>query len=38
MKRRVEVYTREGDYIDIGQAYFGGSTVPLTVKSLAFPA
>ena len=33
-----EVETRDGDYIDIGQAYFGGEIVPLTVKSLAFPA
>ena len=33
-----EVVTRDGDYIDIGQAYFGGAIVPLTVKSLAFPA
>jgi len=32
-----EVYTRDGDYIDIGQPYFGGAIVPLTVKSLAFP-
>ena len=33
-----EVHTRDGDYIDIGQAYFGGAIVPLTVKSLAFPS
>ena len=33
-----EVDTRDGDYIDIGQPYFGGEIVPLTVKSLAFPA
>ena len=33
-----EVRTRDGDYIDIGQAYFGGAIVPLTVKSLAFPS
>ncbi len=33
-----EVITHDGDYIDIGQAYFGGEIVPLTVKSLAFPS
>lgn len=33
-----EVETREGDYMDIGSSYFGGEIVPLTVKSLAFPA
>jgi ethanolamine utilization protein EutA len=33
-----EVVTREGDYIDIGESYFGGEIVPLTVKSLAFPS
>ena len=33
-----EVTTREGDYIDIGQGFFGGDVVPLTIKSLAFPA
>lgn len=33
-----EVETREGDYVDIGNSYFGGEIVPLTVKSLAFPA
>lgn len=33
-----EVETREGDYVDIGEAFFGGEIVPLTVKSLAFPA
>lgn len=33
-----EVNVREGDYIDIGQGLFGGEVVPLTVKSLAFPA
>ena len=32
-----EVYTRDGDYIDIGKSFFGGEIVPLTVKSLAFP-
>lgn len=33
-----EVEIREGDYVDIGNSYFGGEIVPLTVKSLAFPA
>lgn len=33
-----EVRAREGDYIDIGQSFFGGEVVPLTIKSLAFPA
>ncbi|AKH19503.1 ethanolamine ammonia-lyase reactivating factor EutA [Sedimenticola thiotaurini] len=33
-----EVRTGEGDYIDIGQSFFGGEVVPLTIKSLAFPA
>jgi ethanolamine utilization protein EutA len=32
-----EVHTREGDYLDIGKSYFGGGTIPITVKSLAFP-
>ena len=32
-----EVVTQDGDYIDIGRAYFGGAIVPLTIKSLAFP-
>lgn len=33
-----EVQTREWDYIDIGKSMFGNTVVPLTVKSLAFPA
>ena len=33
-----EVETREGDFVDIGEPFFGGEIVPLTVKSLAFPA
>lgn len=33
-----EVETRDGDYIDVGKPFFGGSIVPLTVKSLAFPS
>jgi ethanolamine utilization protein EutA len=33
-----EVEVHEGDYVDIGNSYFGGEIVPLTVKSLAFPA
>lgn len=33
-----EVEVHEGDYVDIGTSYFGGEIVPLTVKSLAFPA
>jgi len=32
-----EIQIREWDYIDIGKALFGGSVVPVTVKSLAFP-
>jgi len=32
-----EVRTREGDYLDIGRSVFNGGTIPLTVKSLAFP-
>lgn len=33
-----EVHTAEGDYLDIGTSLFNGQVVPLTVKSLAFPA
>ncbi|CDV65709.1 putative ethanolamine utilization protein EutA [Salmonella enterica subsp. enterica serovar Paratyphi A] len=33
-----EVVARAGDYIDIGTPLFGGSVVPVTVKSLAFPS
>ncbi|MGD9899563.1 MAG: ethanolamine ammonia-lyase reactivating factor EutA [Calditrichaceae bacterium] len=33
-----EVNLKEGDYVDIGKSYFGGEIVPLTIKSLAFPA
>ncbi len=33
-----EVRAREGDFIDIGESFFGGEIVPLTIKSLAFPA
>lgn len=33
-----EVKTQSGDYIDIGQPFFNGSTIPLTIKSLAFPS
>ncbi len=33
-----EVRVREGDYIDIGRSFFGGEVLPLTIKSLAFPA
>ena len=32
-----EVHTRSGDYLDIGKSYFNGGTIPITVKSLAFP-
>ena len=32
-----EVHTRAGDYLDIGKSYFSGGTIPITVKSLAFP-
>ena len=32
-----EVHTRPGDYLDIGKSYFNGGTIPVTVKSLAFP-
>jgi ethanolamine utilization protein EutA len=32
-----EVHTRAGDYLDIGKSYFAGGTIPITVKSLAFP-
>jgi len=32
-----EVFTRAGDYLDIGKSYFNGGTIPVTVKSLAFP-
>lgn len=31
-----EVVTRPGDYLDIGKSSFGGGTIPVTVKSLAF--
>lgn len=33
-----EVCAGEGDFIDIGQSFFGGEVVPLTIKSLAFPS
>ncbi len=33
-----EVRAVAGDYIDIGESFFGGEVVPLTIKSLAFPA
>lgn len=32
-----EVDLREWDYIDMGKSYFGGSVVPITIKSLVFP-
>lgn len=32
-----EVHTRAGDYLDIGKSAFNGGTIPVTVKSLAFP-
>lgn len=32
-----EVHTCEGDYLDIGNSFFNGGTIPITVKSLAFP-
>lgn len=32
-----EVHTRTGDYLDIGKSHFSGGTIPITVKSLAFP-
>ncbi len=32
-----EVFTRAGDYLDIGNSCFSGGTIPVTVKSLAFP-
>ena len=32
-----EVDTQEGDYLDIGNSYYEGGTLPITVKSLAFP-
>ncbi len=32
-----EVHTRPGDYLDIGKSHFNGGTIPITVKSLAFP-
>ena len=31
-----EVFTREGDCIDIGKLFLDGDIVPLTIKSLAF--
>jgi len=33
-----EVRAVAGDYLDIGESFFGGEVVPLTIKSLAFPA
>uniref|UniRef100_UPI0036DA4C1E ethanolamine ammonia-lyase reactivating factor EutA n=1 Tax=Photorhabdus sp. RM322S TaxID=3342825 RepID=UPI0036DA4C1E len=33
-----EVITHTGDYIDIGVPLFGGTVVPVTIKSLAFPS
>ncbi|WP_445497851.1 ethanolamine ammonia-lyase reactivating factor EutA [Photorhabdus sp. SF281] len=33
-----EVITHTGDYIDIGIPLFGGTVVPVTIKSLAFPS
>ena len=33
-----EVRAVAGDYIDVGESFFGGEVVPLTIKSLAFPA
>ncbi len=33
-----EVVTRDADYIDIGNPLFEGEIVPVTIKSLAFPA
>lgn len=33
-----EVFTSDGDYVDIGKALFGGEIVPITVKSLVFPS
>ena len=33
-----EVAVRAGDYLDIGTPLFGGTVVPVTVKSLAFPS
>ncbi|MBI2570659.1 MAG: ethanolamine ammonia-lyase reactivating factor EutA [Candidatus Schekmanbacteria bacterium] len=33
-----EVDVKDGDFVDIGQSLLGGELLPLTVKSLAFPA
>lgn len=33
-----EVRVQEGDFIDIGKSFFSGEVIPLTIKSLAFPA
>lgn len=33
-----EVEVRDGDYIDLGKPLFEGGLVPMTIKSLAFPA